>query len=348
MYPQIFSIGTSNPPYKYKQSEISGLFSNVSPKVRELFENSHIKYRYLYLPKTGPDGKIPEENNQELIDKHLRGVLEMGPLAVKKCLLQHDLSITDIDYLVCVSSTGFLCPGISAHLIKEMGFRNDIHRVDILGMGCNAGINALHSATTFAKTNHGRNVLIVCIEVCSAAYVNDGTLKTGIVNSLFGDGAAAVVVSLHHEMRDAQGPSIMGFESLTITENIDLMKFELLNNKLSFFLAKQTPYVIGNNIAKPVNALLGKFGLKKHDIKHWVVHSGGKKVLDSIKYNLDLTSYDIRHTSKILEGYGNISSCSIFFSMESLINEGVVQKGDLSVAIAMGPGTALETVLLRW
>ncbi len=352
-YPQILNVGVANPPRRYKQSEVVNLFGDLPLKIQALFKNSHIKYRHLYLPDIDENGKIPEETNQELIDKHLKGALELGPQAINKCLLPYDLEVKDIDHLICVSSTGFLCPGVSAYIAKQMGFRDNVHRVDILGMGCNAGINSLQCAVGLTRADPDKKVLLVCLEICSAAYCFDGTIKTGIVNSLFGDGVAAVLVGRNREGNGERGrggcwPSIVGFESRTITDKIDLMRYELINNKLSFYIAKETPYVIGQNINKPVNGLLKKYGLKKRDISHWVVHSGGKKVLDSIKYNLGLSSYDIRHTTKILEEYGNLSSCSVFFSLQRLQEEGVAMRGDLGISIAMGPGTALETALLRW
>ncbi|MCP4265038.1 MAG: type III polyketide synthase [Candidatus Brocadiaceae bacterium] len=345
-YPKIISVGTANPPQRYRQEDVVALFKDVPKRVENLFKNCHIENRFLYLPEPGPDGKIPEESNQELIDKHLTGAKEIGKKAIEKCLSESNSSVLDIDHLLCVSSTGFLCPGISAHIVKTMGFREDVHRIDILGMGCNAGLNSLQTATALSRSGH--KVLLLCVEICSAAYTHDGSIKTGVVNSLFGDGAAAILIASDEEYPYVNGPKIIGYQSMTMVDVIDLMKFELTNNKLSFSISKETPYIIGLNVEKPVYALLDKYGLKKRDIRHWIIHSGGKKVLDSIKYNLDLTSYDIRNTSYVLQQYGNISSCSVFFSLNRLQEEGVAEDGDLGVAIAMGPGAAIETALLQW
>ncbi|RLE20390.1 MAG: type III polyketide synthase, partial [Acidobacteria bacterium] len=93
---------------------------------------------------------------------------------------------------------------------------------------------------------------------------------------------------------------------------------------------------------------LDRWGLKKRDISHWIVHSGGKKVIDAIKYNIGITEYDVRHTHSILRDYGNISSASFLFSLQELMREGVTEEGDWGVVIAMGPGVSIETGLLRW
>lgn len=345
--PRIVSIGTANPPKAYSQEDVIDYYQETNPKIVRLFKNSHIKRRFLYLPEK-VNGHAPEESNQQLLNKHINGALELGRNAIEECLSIANLAVTDIDYLCCVSSTGYLCPGISARIIKEMGFRANCQRVDILGMGCNAGMNALQPVTNFTRANPGKNALLLCVEVCSAAYVHNDTLRTAVVNSLFGDGAAAVLVNDTQEGAWNAGPVIRDFESHIITDAIHTMRFDLEDNKLSFFLDREIPYALGLNIEKPINHLLNRHQLKTRDIQHWIIHPGGKKVIDAIKYNLDLTDYDIRHTLHVLNNYGNLSSCSFLFAYKELFLEKAVAKKDIGIAIAMGPGASIEVALLEW
>ena len=344
---RIVSVGTANPPRKYTQEEVFNLFKQAHRKVRSIFLNGHIDTRHLYLPEP-TNGLMPEESNQDLINKHLRGSLDLGSQSIEECFHPLGLAAYDIDFLCCVSSTGFLCPGITAHLVKKMEFRENVRRSDILGMGCNAGINGLQAVTAFARANPGKLALLACIEVCSAAYVNNGTLTTAVVNALFGDGAGAILVRQDENDTSEDGPIVVDFEPHIIPEAIGAMRFDLEGTKLSFFLARDIPYVIGLNIEKPVGRLLGRYGLNRRQIDHWLVHSGGKKVIDAIEYNIGLTDYDMRHTLSVLRNYGNLSSCSVIFSYKELSREGLVKPGDLGVAIAMGPGTSIETALLCW
>ncbi len=346
-YPRIYSVGTANPPQRYTQQEVLDLYREKDWKIRSIFLGGHINTRHLYLPEP-VNGSMPEESNRDLIDKHLRGALDIGPKAVERCLTPLGLAPYDVDFLCCISSTGFLCPGISAHLVKKMGFRESVRRSDILGMGCNAGLNGLQAVADFARANPGKWALLVCVEICSAAYVYNRSLSTAVVNSLFGDGAAAVLVRSDPEGTWRDGPRIVDFEPHIIPEAIRAMRFDLEDNKLSFYLDRDIPYVIGLNVRKPVSRLLGRHQLKKRHVQHWVVHSGGKKVIDAIAYNLGLTRYDLRHTVSILRDYGNLSSASFLFSYKELCVENVVQEGDLAVMITMGPGTSIETALLVW
>lgn len=345
--PRIVAIGTAVPPQRYSQEALAELFALADPRIHRLFRNSHIKYRHLILPARGPDG-MPEESVEALNQKHRNGCLEVGGAAIERALGARGLAPGDIDFLVCVTTTGYLCPGLTALFIKRFGFRDNVHRVDIVGMGCNAALNALQPACTWARANPGRNVLVVTAEICSAAYVLNDTIGTAVVNSLFGDAAAAVIIRAESGEGDHPYPRLVDFSSLTLTDAIGAMRFDLDHGRWSFFLDRDIPYVIGMHCARPVDALLKRAGLRRRQVSHWVVHSGGKKVIDSVKMNLDLTDHDVRHTLAVLENYGNISSSACLFSLARLADEGVVRSGDHGVLMAMGPGTAIETARLLW
>ena len=347
--PRMLSIGTANPPDSYSQEDIVARFDVPSPAIRSLFRSAHIRKRHLYLPEANEDG-VPEETQGELLDKHLAGALEIGPQAVERCLEPMGMTVQDIDYLTCITTTGFLAPGLTAHLMKHMGFREDCSRADIVGMGCNAGLNGLNPVASWAMANPGKNALMVCIEVCSAAYVYDGTFRTAIVNSLFGDGSAALLVRADPKDDKRFAGQLLGFNSQIVTPAIGAMRYDWDEDhgKFSFFLDRDIPYVVGAYAERPVDRLLNAHGLKRRDISHWVVHSGGKKVIDAIKYNIGITEHDVRHTTSVLRDFGNLSSGSFLFSYQRLLDEGVVRRGDYGVLMTMGPGSTIETALVRW
>jgi predicted naringenin-chalcone synthase len=188
------------------------------------------------------------------------------------------------------------------------------------------------------------------VEICSAAYVTDETLRTGVVNSLFGDGAAAIGLKASVGDKASAGPVILKFNSRLITEAIEAMRFDWdeSHGKFSFFLDPQIPYVVGANVETTINGLLRDTGVRRSDIAHWVVHSGGKKVIDAIRINMGLSAHDMRHTISVLRDYGNLSSGSFLFSYQRLMNEGTPACGDYGILIAMGPGSTIESALLQW
>lgn len=344
---RLVSIGTAHPSTLYTQEDVLAWSQESDPKIQRLFRNSHIETRALFLPEQ-VDGKPPSETPQTLIDRHLRGALEIGSLAINRALEEPGLKPKDIDFIVCMTTTGFLSPGLTAHLIKHMGFKDNIQRMDLVGMGCNAAVNGLQVASAIARSRPGSNGLLVCIEICSSAYVINQNLATAVVNSLFGDGAAAVVVRADAADNWKNGPTVVDFEPLILTDAIEAMRYDREGPYLSFVLDREIPFVIGRNAHIPVDRLLARHGLERASIKHWVVHSGGKKVIDAIVRNLELAEEAVRHTRSVLRRLGNVSSGSVLFSLEALRNEKIANHGDLGIMMAMGPGTSIETALLRW
>jgi polyketide synthase Type III len=196
--------------------------------------------------------------------------------------------------------------------------------------------------------------MLVCAEACSAAYVIDSSMRTAVVNSLFGDGAAAIAVggppARPAGPEDGPLPCLLGFSSYLITDAIEAMRFDWddLQGKLSFYLDPDIPYVVGAHAERVIDRLLDDAGLHRSDVRHWLVHSGGKKVIDAVRVNLNLTRHDVRHTTGVLRDYGNLSSGSFLFSYERLLEERAADEGDYGVLMTMGPGSTIESALVQW
>ncbi|MDA3647917.1 type III polyketide synthase [Saccharopolyspora indica] len=347
--PRIIGVGTAVPAFSYTQEELLDIFQITDQRVRSVFLNSAIDRRFLNLPPERDDGTRRDETQGELLAKHRTQGIEMGVRALQACLKDADADLDDVAYLCCVTSTGFLTPGLSALLIRELGLDVHTSRLDVVGMGCNAGLNGLTAVSGWAEAHPGKLAVMLCIEACSAAYAFDGTMRTSVVNSLFGDGSAAVAV-LADDTGPRGGPTVLKFASCIMPDAIDAMRFDWDDDhgKFSFFLDREVPYVVGAHAELVVDRLLAGTSLRRSDIAHWLIHSGGKKVIDSVMVNLGLTRWDVRHTSGVLRDYGNLSSGSFLFSYAALAEEAVVRPGDHGVLMTMGPGSTIETALVQW
>jgi polyketide synthase Type III len=349
--PKIVGSGTAVPENSYTQLDLLDRFDITDQRVRSVFLNSAIERRHLVLPPDEPSGRPRTETQGQLLAKHREQGVELAAQAVLRSVEDANADPADIGYLCCVTSTGFLTPGFSAYLIRRLGLRHHTGRLDVVGMGCNAGLNGLTATAGWASTHPGSLAVTVCVEVCSAAYVFDGSMRSSVVNSLFGDGAAAVVLTTDGgDGGDGGGPEILKFASCVIPDAVDAMRFDWDDDhgKFSFFLDRDIPYVVGAHAETVVNRLLAGTGLRRSDIAHWVVHSGGKKVVDSVRVNLGLTRHDVRHTTGVLRDYGNVSSASFLFSYNRLTDEDLARSGDHAVLMTMGPGSTIETALLRY
>jgi len=357
----IASVGSAFPGRSYSQEEIGALLGLENRVVKKLLRSPHIQQRHLYLPaKDARTGRVLPESAADLHAKFRDGALEIGSQAIRNALDAVSLSPADVDYLLCVTSSGFMVPGLSSLFSRELGFDRKLLRADVVGMGCNAGLNGLNPLVQWVSNHPGRVALLVCCEINSAMYVLDETPRTGIVNSLFGDGAAAAVLTTYAE--NGTGPALSGpapsgpapcvidFESFCIPEQWAAMRFDwnATAGKWSFYLDRDIPYVIGFNIREPVERLLERNGLDLPAIKHWVLHTGGGAVIDSVKLSLGLEEHDVRHTRSVLRDYGNISSGSFLVSLERLLAEDCASAGDRGVMVTMGPGAQIETALLQF
>ena len=350
---RIAGIGTAVTGQPYSQQELLDILRIPDPKVRSVFLNSGIRRRYLSLPPRGPAGEYVSESQGDLLGKHREVAVDMGARALEACLRDAGAGLPDIECLCCVTTTGFLTPGLSALLIRRLGIAPECSRVDVVGMGCNAGLNALGVTAGWAVANPGRLAVVLCTEACSAAYVVDSSMRTAVVNSLFGDGSAAISLVAGDAgglIAAPSGPRILSFGSYIITDALNAMRYDWdgEQGKFSFFLEPDVPYVVGAHVERVVDRLLSGMGLSRSDISHWLVHSGGKKVIDAVRVNLRLTRHDVRHTTGVLRDYGNLSSGSFLFSYARLVEEGVTRPGDYGVLMTMGPGSTIETALIQW
>lgn len=347
--PHIITVTTATTGTSYSQEELLQRFAIHDRKIQSIFTNSHIARRFLVLPPDNPDGSKKVETQGELLQKHRTVGIELGVRALRSCLAQAHASTQDVRYICCVSTTGLLTPGFSALLCQELDLPLECARLDVVGMGCNAGLNALNAAASWAEANPGDLAVMVCIEVCSAAYVFDGTMRSIVVNSLFGDGAAAVALRAQ-AVGETDAAAILRFASCLIPNSLEAMRYDWddTHGKLSFFIDRQVPYLVGAHSEEVVDRLLKSHNIRRHDIRHWVVHGGGKKVIDAIMINLGLTRHDLRHTLTVLRDYGNLASGSFLFSYQKLLEEDAVKPGDYGVLMSMGPGSTIETALVQW
>jgi len=346
--PRILGIGTQTTDTAYSQQELLDRFAIHNRRIRSVFLNSGIERRFLAIPQQ--DAHFRPETQGELLAKHRTLAIDIGSTAIRNCLDAINKRPEDVSYICCVTTTGFLSPGLSARIAKNMGLSRRCTRLDVVGMGCNAGLNALNAVTGWTRANPGKLAIMLCVEICSAAYVMDETMRTSVVNSLFGDGAAAVALMADEACPTAETPVILKFNSRIVLDAIEAMRYDWNEHhgKFSFFLDPDIPYVVGANVESTIAELLEDTGLRRSDIMHWIVHSGGKKVIDAVRVNLGLSAHDLRHTSEVLRDYGNLSSGSFLFSLQRLFWEKAPAPGDYGIMMTMGPGSSIETALIRW
>ncbi len=315
-----------------------------SQRILDIFLNSDIDYRHFYLD---PNNYSREETPDQLHDRYLRGAMETGCRAVERCLRSAGLTARDIDMFGVCTCTGYLCPDLGSRLIGHMKFRHDVERAPLLGLGCAGAMPTLQRAWDYAAARPGRKALMLAVEICSASYFIDNTLETVVGNAICGDGAAAFVLSTEG-VDGRRYPEIIDFETYLDPEQLDKVGFEQRDGKLRIILAVEIRDLAAPMIERSLKVLLNRNGLTTGDIRFWVAHPGGRKVIDNVQRELGLTDEQLRFSKKIYRNFGNMSSATVMFVLDEVVREGEPQPGDWGVMIALGPGMAAETALIRW
>ena len=352
----LLGYGLALPGDKFSQEEIAG-FLGVNPSNKRdwsILTASHIRTRYLAELKS--DLEHPEcVGPERLSEKHRQWATTLLKEAIQKAAQDAGICTTEIGHITVASSTGYMLPGLTAYVIQDsdLKIRPSVNRVDIVGMGCHAGMNTMKSAASWAAANPGKYALACAVEVSSAHYVwgqeTSKQLNNVIVNSLFGDGCFAAVFQCGGEAPAYLDMPPAWWSQLCDTGALEDMiyKPEMSEHKIRFDLSELAPYHVAQGIFTMMNLAL-EADIPVHYAKHVITHTGGRTVLDCSAVALGLEgvpSETLPYTVQALEDYGNQSSSSFMFAFHKLVESGRVHCGDLGLFVTMGPGAGLESAL---
>lgn len=348
--PEILSCATSVPPRRLTQEEVFAVMGYTSPRIRQIFLNSDIDYRHFWAD---PETFTPTETPDQLHARYREGAIHLSCLAARDVLAGAGLASSGVDCILVASCTGYLCPDLATLLVGHLNLRHDVQRGALLGHGCAGALPLLQRASDYARAYPGSRVLAIAVEICSAAYYIDTSMETVIGNAICADGAAAVVLSSPSkaELTPAnrhRGPWIVGFQSVLDPSQLDKVGFEQCEGKLRIILAAEIRELAGPIIERCLEGLLAPQGLRKEDIRFWILHPGGRKVLDAAAQYLGLSEEQLRFPRHVLRNFGNMSSPTVLFVLNEALRSGEPQPEDYGVLLALGPGFAAEAALLRW
>jgi alkylresorcinol/alkylpyrone synthase len=273
--------------------------------------------------------------------------VELGEKVVRQALDKAGLTPRDVDHVFFVTVTGLSVPSIEARLANRLGFREDLRRTPIFGLGCVAGAAGVARAVDYLRAWPGHTALVVAVELCSLTLQReDLSIPNIIASGLFGDGAACVV--LQGAEVSAPGPRVVASRAVFYPDTERVMGWDIVDSGFKVVLSAKVPQLVRDFIRRDVDGFLGEHGLTRQDVKHWVAHTGGPKVLHAFEEALELTPGRLERSWASLREVGNLSSASVLFVLGEMLESGEARPGDLGVMMAMGPGFCAELVLLRW
>jgi predicted naringenin-chalcone synthase len=253
--------------------------------------------------------------------RYLRHAPALAGRAAQAALRDAGLDASDVDALLISTCTGYLCPGLTSYVSEALGLRPDALLLDLVGQGCGAALPNLRAAEALLASGRCRHALSVCVEVCSAAlYIDDdpGVLISGC---LFGDGAGAAALSAgpRHGRRRIEW---MGAVSLCVPQEREALRMESRGGLLRNILSPRVPQMAAQHASRVLAAGLRQHGLAQRDVRAWILHAGGRTVLQRLRAETALTRGDTRRSEAALARFGNLSSPFVLFVLQAALEEG--------------------------
>jgi len=273
--------------------------------------------------------------------------LELGEEALCKALHAAGMKPKELSAIYVTSVTGIAAPSIDARLVNRMGLSPNIKRIPIFGLGCVAGAAGIARAADYVHGYPDQAAALLSVELCSLTLQRDDLSMAHLISALlFGDGAAATIIV--GSKRKSDGPEILATKSIFYPHTERVMGWDISEKGFRIVLSPEVPDTVVKHLGKDVDAFLAEQGHKRSDIKTWVMHTGGPKVLEATATALGLNEKDLAASWECLRKVGNISSTSVLLVLEDVYMNRRPEPGSLSILAAMGPGFCSELVLLRW
>jgi alkylresorcinol/alkylpyrone synthase len=341
----LVSLATSVPPHVFLQKDVLAAAWDVfGPRFPELdrfssiFSNTGIIKRHAVKPF---DWYLEARGWPERTAAFLTGAEELFVEVAEKALADAHLTGADIDTVVTVCSTGIATPSLEARVAGRMGFRSDVMRVPVFGLGCAGGTSGLSIAARLAQARPGSNVLLVTIELCSLALRHDELTKANIVAiSLFGDGAAAVVL----RAGDGGATQIEDAGEHLWPDTLGIMGWSVDREGFGVIFRRTIPAFVLAHLNPAVVQILAAMQLTLADVDRFICHPGGTKVINALETALALDQGTLDSERQVIADYGNMSSPTVLFVLQQALAKGLPAR---SLLTALGPGFSASCVALR-
>ncbi|HYL68472.1 MAG TPA: 3-oxoacyl-[acyl-carrier-protein] synthase III C-terminal domain-containing protein [Candidatus Limnocylindria bacterium] len=348
---RIASVASAFPEHYYKQEVVVEALKNHwrtslpnAGILDRLDESMKVEGRYAvesieFYENMGTWG---EANNT-----WIEHALNLGEKALCRAVQKAGLEPRDLSAIFVTSVTGIAAPSIDARLVNRMGLSPNIKRIPIFGLGCVAGAAGISRAADYVRGYPGQAAALLSVELCSLTLQKKDLSMAHLISALlFGDGAAATVV-VGSEVENT-GPEILATKSIFYPNTERVMGWDISEQGFRIVLSPEVPDTVIKYLGGDVDEFLGEQGLKRSDIKSWIMHTGGPKVLEATAIALGLTEKDLAASWNCLKKVGNISSTSVLLVLEDVYTHRRPAPGAMSILAAMGPGFCSELVLLRW
>src|SRR5262245_20013942 len=344
------------PPFRYEQEEVTRwvrewLEEDGSPAARRLlsvYDSAGVKTRASVVPIEEVFHPRDFETQNGLYRDCAR---EIGIDLARRALDAAALAPSDVDFLVSISCTGFMIPALDALVADALGMGPRLARLPITESGCAGGVVGLARAADYLRAHPERAALVLAVELSSLTFQRWDRSATNVVSTaIFGDGGAAAVLAGrdHPRARGKALARIRDADSLFFPGTTHLMGFHLRNPGLQIVLDKALAPFVRREVVRAVDGFLEPRGLRRSDITRWVLHPGGRRIVEVMSEKLGLGPADLAPTEAVLSEHGNMSSVTVLFVLSEILRCARPAPGERGILGAFGPGFGAELALVEF
>jgi alkylresorcinol/alkylpyrone synthase len=344
-HPRLLSLATAVPDHVLRQEDVREigrtLFNRQPARFERLvpvYGNAGIETRYSCVPLEWYLRPHGWRDRSALFIEHATALLERAALA---CLAQAGLGVEEVDAIVAVSTSGIATPSLDALLMERLGMRRDLRRLPIFGLGCAGGVLGLARAADMARVAPEERVLFLVVELCGLTFRrNDQTKSNVIATALFGDGAAAAIVSCAGD-----GPALVASGEHTWRGSLDIMGWRVRDDGLGVLFSRDIPALVRNDYRGALDDFLARQELALGDLGAFLCHPGGAKVLAALEEAFELPPGGLDCSREVLRRYGNMSAATVMFVLEQALRNGGLPRRTL--VSSLGPGFTAGFLLME-
>ncbi len=343
---RLAGLGTATPPFRVSRQDVVTVLPRIWPHLARrtalLVDPLDNGYRYLLRePEEMLEGLSLGEQTARYVDAAPR----LAAAAAERAIAAAGDQRETIGLLVVASCTGFILPGLDAHLLPMLGLRSDVWRLPVMQLGCAGGAGGLARAADWCRAHPGQQALVIAVELPSLTFrPGDRSLDNLLSALVFGDGAGAVVLEADGGLQ-SKGMHVTEVRSVLIPDSVNALGYDLADDGFRVILSRQLPAVLAGALPELVDDFCGSGVVSTLDAV--ALHPGGSALVDAVALCLGLRDAQLAATRSVLGSTGNTSSAAIFFVLEELAAS-LPSRSGRGLILGLGPGLTVELLGIAW
>jgi alkylresorcinol/alkylpyrone synthase len=338
--PRIAALAVSDSPHVLSQREVLARLQLSGDEFAErIFERCGVKQRHL-----------------ELSDQFLDLTTQGRTAQIEADLMRHSIHAVDaleldtqqIGTVFSASLYSLGGPTLAHRLIDHFRMDPTTDKYHVTGVGCASAVPLMRLASQALRANPERDALIVAAESMSGilmrATPEDPRVKT-VGSAIFGDGCAAALLSSDPR---ADGPLILASQVHQVPGTLDAVSLQFSGEDSYLHIARELPDLASAGLAEVVERFLRRNRLSHSQIDHWMIHPGGRRIIENVQSALELSDDEAALSWSALAEHGNVGTPSILYVLKDTIERRAPEPGEHGLMVTIGPGVTVGMMLLGW